>query len=334
MSTDFNSVSWTADDLLKEVFAACRFPANGTVDYTPAVMLRRATDAIWNWATHQMATARDGRMAAFLTRDVATQYLNSAGDEFELPPMAVADTLDSVTWQSVDGGSELRLQLIPLGQDALYRESESGSPPTSYLLTDGRVRVIPKPSGAGKLKITYLRRHGQLVPLNDPNTTAITAIANASGHPTLTLFSSSGTMAFQVGQWVDIVSRYYPYRIKLHGAQVTAVTTVPTATVTLGNESFSAVNLLNPPGDYLCVYGVTRFVHLPLEMRVSLTKRIAVDVLNEIGDVQLSGHLSAFAEEEAQRSRDMLSSRVKSDREKVISRNSLARRGVRGRWSW
>jgi hypothetical protein len=67
-------------------------------------------------------------------------------------------------------------------------------------------------------------------------------------------------------------------------------------------------------------------------MRLSLTKRVAVDIVREIGDMALAEQLSTFAEEEAARTRDMLSPRVKSDREKVISRNSLARRGVRGRF--
>jgi hypothetical protein len=321
---------WTADDLLKEVFAACRFPATGTVDYTPAVIYRRATDAIWNWATHQVATARDGRMAAFLTRDVATQTITSDGSEFELPPMAVADSLDSVTWQSADGGAPLRLQLIPLGQEGLYNEDSGQGVPSFYLLLDGRVRVLPAPRSGGKIKITYLRRHGQIVPASDQNTAAITNLTNVGG-PQLTL--SAPSFVFQVGQWVDIVSKFYPYRFKLHGARITAVNS-GSSTITLGAEAFADVNLLSPIGDIVCLYGVTRFVHLPLEMRVSLTKRIAMDILNEIGDVPLAQRYEAFAEGEAARSRDMLSPRVKSDREKVISRNSVARSGARVRRGW
>lgn len=330
MSTDFNSVQWTADNLLAEVLSACRFPPNGTVDYTPAVLMRRASDAIWGWATHQISTSRDGRMSAFLTRDVATQYIDADGDEFELPPMAVADTLDSVSWRSSEGGADLRLQLIALGQEALYTGTFGQDTPGCYLLLDGRVRVIPKPSAGGQIKITYLRRHGQLVLASDPSTAAITNLTGAS-IPVLTV--TPVAFPFAVGQWVDVISRYYPYRFKVHGAVITAVDSVA-GTVTLGKEKAATLNQVAPVGDYLALCGLTRFVHLPLEMRVSLTKRIAVDVLNEIGDVTLSNQLAGFAEQEAVRSRDMLSPRVKSDREKIVSRNSLARRGVRGGGKW
>lgn len=331
MSTDFNMAQWTADDLLAEVLAACRFPATGTVDYTPAVVLRRATDSIWGWATHHLSTARDGRMAAALTRDVATQFIDSDGDEFELPPMAVADTLESVTYQSRDGGGQLRLQLIPLGQEALYTDPASQDMPHAYTLIDGRVKVIPKPTSGGKIKITYLRRHGQLVPAADPSTQIIASLTSGGtgNAPMLMLSTGSG---FAVGQWVDIINRYYPYRTKLHGALITDISTI-TGAITLGNEDLTAVQQLNPVGDILAVYGNTRFVHLPLEMRVSLTKRIAHDILNEIGDVQLANQYAAFAADESARTRDMLSPRVKSDREKVINRHSLARRSVvRGWW--
>ena len=70
MSTDTNAETWTAAELLTEVYRECRMPSTGTVDYPAAVVLREATDAIRNFAQHELAVdAQDHIEADLLPRE-------------------------------------------------------------------------------------------------------------------------------------------------------------------------------------------------------------------------------------------------------------------------
>lgn len=311
---------------MSDVLAACRLPSVGTTDFTPTEILRRASEIIWNWGTHQVAIARDGRMAVDFDRVVATSAINASADEFELPPMAVADTIDIVQWESSDGGSLLRLHPIPVAQQALYRVAQSTGTPSEYMLLDGRVRICPAPDSGGTLRITYQRRHGQLVIGSD--TTVVSSVANSGGAPAVTLTSTPSS--FVTNAWVDIVSQYYPYRIKVHGAKIT---NIAANVATFGNCDYDEFAAASLAGDTVVIYGKTPYVHLPLEMKGSITNAVATEILVEIGD-PVATVKSQLAEAAGARTRQMLSPRIKADREKIVNPNSIARARARRRSSW
>lgn len=317
--SDFNGASWPASDLLTDVLRAARLPDTGTIDYTPTVVLRMATDSIWNWATHQLSTARDGRMAQAFQRDMATASLSSTTSVFELPPMGVADAIDGVTWISADGGQQCRLQVIPANMLPIFTQpNDAGSPPTGYALMEGTIRVFPK-CGAGTLQIVYQRRHGQLVVGSD-TCIALNAL-DVGGLTSLNL--SVVPSSFVAGAWVDVIGSTYPYRTKIAGARITLVSSF---SIDL-DVSFSTFTAATDSGDTVVLYGKTPYVSLPLEMRASLTQHIAANIMAELGDTAMVGMYDQRADMGAQRTRDMLSPRTKADMPKLFNPYSLARRG-------
>lgn len=324
MSTDFNAATWTASDLLTEVFRTCRLPDTGTVDYTPLVVLREATDAIWNFASHAVASARGGRMATSILRAVPSSSVVTSGQDYELPPMAIADALDSVTWVSASGLSEVMLQVVPLGLETTYSTPTGTGTPRHFALLDGTVRVYPAPNEDGSLRIVYQRRHGQLVAGSD--TALVTNVVDNAGAAQVTLTTTP--LAFVGGAWVDLIGSSYPYRIKVHGAAINSVDGGNTFTLSTTYAAFLAAG---PIGDTVATYGRTPYVHLPMEMRGPLTQHIASKILHDFGDTALATSREQSAERGAQRAGDMLSPRTKATHEKAFNPRSLMRGAIRGR---
>lgn len=320
MTTDFNGVAWTASQLLTEVYRAARLPDTGTVDYTPSVVLRMASDAIWNWATHQLSTARDGRMATTLLR-AASGSLAVGSSVYELPPMGVADAVDSVTWVNGENSQEYRLEVIPASMLPLFTQpDDSGSQPSGYALMDGTLRVFPRCT-SGSLKITYQRRHGELVVGSD-TASLVSVISGSGGNARITL--SSTPTAFVSGAWLDLVTSSYPYRLRVHGMRIVTALGSNVFDVDVPYEDFAATAV---DGDTLMTYGKTPYVQLPLEMRLPLTQHIAANIMAELGDGALVGMYDARSDAGAQRTRDMLSPRTKADMPKLFNPFSLSRRG-------
>jgi hypothetical protein len=325
LTTDFNAASWSASELLTDVLRAARLPDSGTIDYTPTVVLRMATDAIWNWAAHQTSTAREGRGLTQLSRTVATASISARGDVFELPPMAVADGIDAVYWQDDAGGQQTPLALIPDSLLPVFAQASDSSStrPDGYTLRDGTIKVFPRCT-SGTLVISYQRRHGQLVVGSD--TAVVVSVANQGGFARVTL---SGTpSAFVANAWVDVIGSNHPYRTKLHGARITSVVG---GNVFDLSAAYADVTPLSAVGDVVVTYGKTPYVSLPLEMRPSLTQHVAANILAELGDASMVGMYDARAEAGAARTRDMLSPRSKADRPKMVNPHSLARGALAGR---
>lgn len=324
MTTDFNAATWTASDLLTEVYRAARLPDGGTVDYTPTVVLREATDAIWNYAGLAVANARDGRLATSILRTVSTSSVTTSGQDYELPPMAVGDTIDSVTWINASGLLELPLQVVPLGLETTFSTPSSTGAPAHFALLEGVLRIYPRPSETGSLRIVYQRRHGQLVVGSD--TSAVSAVTNNAGFARVTLTSTPAT--FVANAWLDFMSATYPYRTKIHGASITTAHGSNQFTLSTAYTAFLAASLV---GDTAVIYGKTPYVSLPMEVRLPLTEKIAAKVLADIGDMSLSAQREASAERGMARAQQVLNPRAKAAQQKMYNPRSLMRSSMRTR---
>lgn len=325
MSTDYNGESWTASDLLTEVYREARLPGTGTVDYTPAVVLREATDAIRNYAQHTLAMAREGRLATTLLRTAPTDARDSYDRDFELPPLGAGDAIDGVDWVT-GAGSAWPLTPIPIGlETTMFSTPTARGTPAQYALLDGLLRLLPTPSVAGTVLITYQRRHGQLVTTTD-NVAISSFVANGS-NTDVTL--PSVPSSFVVGAWVDVIGKYPPYRIKVHGAQIMNVVGL---VVTL-NVASTVLTDWGAAGDTLALYGKTPYVHLPMEQRKPLTQYIASVIMDQLGDVRADAK-EARAERGNARVKELLSPRTKGQRPKAFNPNSIFRQGSRRRAWW
>lgn len=325
MSTDYSAASWTAAELLADIYRACRLPSSGTQDYTPTVVLGMATSAIHDWGGHIVSTARDGRALADFSR-ASTDARDVNGNDFELPPLALGDTIDSVVWVDSSGES-WPLELIPQAMEHLFDQTGDTGRPTCYAFRDGSIRVFPKPDTSGSLRIKYMRRHGVLVIGSD--TTTVTSFASASSTDTnITVASIPSSVV--AGAWLDVIGKYHPYRTKMHGLRVVSAA----SSVVRVSTPLAAFTAASTAGDTLALYGKTPYVQVPLEMREPLTRQISSRILAELGDLQLADGYDKMAIVGAQRVRDVLSPRSKVDRAKLKNPFSLARGGSSRRRRW
>jgi hypothetical protein len=312
------------------VFRNARLPDSGTIDYTPSVVLEMATNAIHDWGGHLISTARDGRLVTTVLRDLANEAVNEAGNMFTMPPMAVAESIEGVSWipQLDQPGKAIRLQLIPANMEAIFYNSDTRGTPSSYAIKDNVICVYPRPEERGYLQVSYMRRHGQLVVGSD--TASVVAVLSTGFDDQLELQVTSNPTSYTVGAWIDVYGQYYPYRLKASGRIAGGA---PGTLTIWGNYEDWAASVA--PGDTTVILGKTPYVHLPLEMRSAQHEQIASKLTAVMGDFQLSPGYNNMAKESEARARDMLTPRSKGDKQKLVNPYSLARGGRSGgrrRW--
>lgn len=325
MSSGYNAATWTASELLADVYRQARLPEQGTQEYTPEVVLGMATQAIHNWAGTIVGQARDGRCLAEFSIS-STDARGSDGNDFELPPMALGDTVDSVSW--VDSlGNEWPLELITQAMEHLFVSTTDQGQPTCYSFRDGTIRCYPKPDASGTLRVKYMRRHGVLVSGSDATSvTSITSTASASSTDTnITVGAVPSSVV--AGAWVDVIGQYYPYRTKMHGLRVVSAG----GGVVRVSTPLAAFTAASVAGDTLALYGKTPVVSLPLELKEPLHLMISSKLCEEIGDPALAQSYGARAQGGGANALNIFAPRAKSDRQKLVNRYSLARGGGRKR---
>lgn len=289
-------------------------------------MLSEATNEIWGFAGPAVAAARGGRLATSILRAVTGSSVTTTGQDYELPPMAVGDCIESVTWVNAAGTQEWPLQVVPLGLETDWNPPSSVGEPTHYALLDGAVRIYPRPpTGAaqGSLRVVFQRRHGALVAGSD--TASVTAVVDNGGFARVTLTSTPSS--FVAAAWLDFVGVTYPYRIKVGGASITTSHGSNQFTLGVTYAAFLAAGLV---GDTAVIYGKTPYVHLPLELRSYLTNKIAAKISRQLGDLQLAAALDAAVVRDAAVANETLTPRTKAQREKAYNPRSLLRQRMRG----
>lgn len=321
---EYNAVSWPVADLLSDIRRKARIDDNA-VDYTDAILLREATDAIWTRLSVELAKAGGGRLLRLVTRAASTDYKNADADEYDLPPMAVGDNLNGVWFRTSDSSSEYRLELISVDRSPEYAGPLDTGDPRWFAMLGGRIRVFPRPAtNTGTLRIVYARRHGELIPATDAR--AITSITDLGGGQTRI------NMSAPPGSWTtstkfDLIDSFHPHR--LQDADFT-FSSVGAGSVL--EEAHSTATLRFKVGQYIALAGQTPFVQLPLEFRTPLAELVAAQVLMQIDDKQTALQYERRAIEAIVAVADALSPRVKGRREKIIHHHSLlrqhARRGV------
>lgn len=312
MSLDANAASWTAAELVADVRRKARIPA-GSVDFTDADLRRELSNVIWSFAGWATSQASEGRQMLQLPRTVASAWSVPYGPlrEVDMPPLAVGDAIDGVFWLNSSGQAEKRLALIDLNSQPLYDTPGSQGDPWGYSLIDGRIRVYPRPSTGGTLRINYQRRHGALCDVD--LTRACTSSSSTTSYVT---FSHGSTQLLDVGDYFDVINDQYPYRFVAADAPVSTGST-PTAlrTTSLTSTTFD----LNPTGMTIVERGQTPYVHLPLEFSQCVAQKGVEAVLRAAGDMVGAQAAAADAVEELGRVIGILNPRTKSARQKVVN---------------
>lgn len=335
MAWDQNAASWTATELLADVRRVAQLPATST-DFTDAVLYREATDVLWSFAGWAMQQAGEGRLSALFNRPVSALLSSDyrASGECELPPLAIADTVESVAWLNANGTNETRLQRIDHAVQSDYDRPDASGSPRAYALIGARLRLYPKPDQGGTIRVVYQRRHPHLIADTTTNVGTVTGIQTQPNQPTQTnLIVTTPAMSVQPNDLVDLISRDSPYRpvftsVRLQIAPyVNAGFTV--VTVELPNSAIGSLNIQNTR---LVRSGQTPFVHYPLELRAAITEKIAANLMRRYGDLSNAQASEQAALQELGRVVTMLSPRVKRDRPKAVNPYSHLRSGLRAGW--
>lgn len=324
MAYDVNASTWTAAELLDDVRRRAVLPSTA-IDWTDSALYREAADVLWSFAGWAIQQAGDGRLSETFNRSVSAALGSSyrSASEFELPPQAVADTIESVAWVNADGTAERRLRLIDAAAQSDYDQLDSYGDPSEYALLGGRIRVYPEPTTGGVVRFQYQRRHPALVADTTSNVATVTAVADGGGG--FAAFTLAATTPFAVGDTVDILSSQSPYRA-LYTSLTVGLSAAQTVTLYVPYVFLSTLNMV---GVRLVKSGTSPYVHFPLELRPAVTEKIAATVLRTIGDLQAAGACEVMAKDELMRVMGMLSPRAKRDRPKAINHSSLMRRSLR-----
>lgn len=325
MTYDQNALRWTSADVLSDVRRKASLPATST-DFTDAVLLREATDVLWSFAGWATTQAGEGRGQAILERlvsgGITTSYRTAS--EFTMPALAVGDIIENIVWLDSTGQNQARLIRVDQADESNYDRPGATGSPMGYSLVAGRVRIYPQPTSGGTIRISYPRRHPELIA---DTTATVSTIDSYIGQTAQTTFTVSGAWWPANGDEVDIIASNSPYRT------IAASVTSTGSTSSTFVLAIPGAQLANLPvvGARVTRAGQSPYVSFPLELRAAVTEKIAANVLRIIGDLQGSQAAEQAAMMELSRVMQLLSPRVRRDKPKAINAFSHMRSLI-GRW--
>lgn len=327
MAADTNALRWTSADVLSDVRRRAALPTTST-DWTDVVLLREATDVLWHFGAWAQSLAAEGRLQTQLDRQPAELISSSYRPltEIILPPLAIASSVDSVTCLDSTGHVLSRLVRIDLSQEADMDRPDSSGTPQGYAMLEGRIRLYPQPTTGSSYRITYQRRHGELV--TDSTSTAGT-ITSVTGTSTTQLTLSAAITGLTINDSVDVLSQFVPYRSIVTGAQLASVSGT-TVELQIPAAMFQGQSLV---GARVVRTGQTPYVSMPLEMRACLSDKITASVLRAVGDLVNAQAAEQAALSEMSRVMQLLSPRARRDKPRAVNPFSHMRlSAARGRW--
>lgn len=330
MPTDQSSLSWTTADVLADVRRAASLPVTST-DWTDLVLLREVTNVLWSFVGWALSQGGEGRMLCVLERATTLALSGIAGQrEFFIPPGAMYSTLEDVSFVDASGQTQSRLLRVDHAEGMLYAGAVETGTPSTYALVGDRIRVAPTPSTGGTLRVTYPRRHAELVADTAANCATLVSATSASSTTSMLTIGVAIT-GLAVGDTLDVIRATYPYAsivescevVGLAGANLQVTVDVPIGRL--------AGNVL--AGARVVRAGRAPYVTFPLEFRRCVTEKTAEDVLRALGNLQGSQAAAQAATVELARGMQALSPRSKRDKPKAVNPSSLMRsRMTRGRW--
>ncbi len=326
MPTDRTATTWTSAEVLTDVRRKASLPITST-DWSDAVVLREATDVLWSFAGWALAQAGEGRLLASLDRPITGALSGVYGQrEWVMPPLAVAGTIDSVSWTDSAGRVQNRLTRLDHGEESNWSDPISTGSPATYSLIGDRIRIYPIPNTGGTLRFTYQRRHPELVADVVANVGTVASVAAASS-TTATITESVGITGLSIGDPIDVIRKTHPYSPIVTGAEVTALPSGTTITIDQPLALFTGNDLV---GARVVRSGQAPYVSLPLELRTCLSEKVAANILRTLGDLAGMQAAEQSATAELGRVMQLLSPRGKRDKPYAINPYSHMRLGMRG----
>jgi hypothetical protein len=229
--------------------------------------------------------------------------------EYDIPKRAVGGIVRNVSVLSGD-------DYVPL--DRIEPEYETDTLINGFKFEGDRIVLIPSPTTAGTLRVSYYRRPNALVP-----TTSARQITDIDAENN-TITVATGASGFTGSAEFDLISNTKNFRSK-------ADSIVPIASVGDTEFTFSSLPDDLAVGDWLCLAEESPLPQMPVELRKLLVAKAAARALEEIGDVKAEA-VEQKADKARVKSLSLLTPRGRGKGRVIINRNGPGWGGARRRF--
>jgi hypothetical protein len=295
------AVTWTTDDLLRQVRRTTYSPAAST-PFTDAELLDFADEQKDAVLVPRLIACREDYL-----RETESTAIAAGTAEYALPTRAVGGRVLAIAWVD-SAGNYWPLEPLAAQDRGLAFNVTPGAPAANmrFILGPDSITLVPTPSASvGTLVIDHYRRPNALVPVSE--CARVTGFSN----PNITVnaipasWSSSGTCdivrALPGFDWVQIDRAY---------------TGASGVNINVGGTNQGTV-----VGDYICQRFTSCVVQLPYEWRHALVQATAVKVLEAVGDRAGMQITEVKLQQVLEAAVDLVSPRVDGTPRKIVNRN-------------
>lgn len=305
------AVTWTTDDLIRQVRRTTYSPAAST-PFTDAELLDFADEQKDAVLVPRLLACREDYL-----RETETTAIAAGVAEYALPTRAVGGKVLAVAWVDSAGNYWPLEPLSAQDRGSVYNPG-FGAPGAGmrYMLGPDSVTLVPTPSAAvGTLAIDHYRRPNALVAVSECARVTGFSAPNITVNAIPSTWSSTGTCdivrALPGFDWVQVDRAY------------TGATGV--------NINVGGTNQGTVVGDYICQRFTSCVVQLPYEWRHVLVQATAVKVLEAVGDRQGMQVAEAKMQQALEAAVDLVSPRVDGTPRKIVNRTGPL---SRARFGW
>lgn len=273
--------------------------ATGTAD---ADLLALANEELQSYVVPMLLSAREEYLLA-----EASTTMTVGLAAYRMPPRAVGAKLRDVV--RVDSASRV-YSLARISFDELSEWPSDTGTPVAFYLKGAEVVLVPPPSSAETLRLSYYMRPGELVA-----TTAV-GVITAINTSTKVVTCTNVPTAFTTSQTFDFVKASSPFDCLTIDLSASAVTTGASGTVTLSAALPSNLAV----GDYICLAQQSPFPQLPAELHPILSHRVVLKTCEALGDERAISTAQSQLSQVEGRALDLLVPRVDGE-PKIVGSN-------------
>lgn len=240
-------------------------------------------------------------------RDI--QFVNSSGDSFEMTRVSIEDRPSFSTGYTTS-------QLIPF-----------------YVQADEIVLIHKNSSSDGVLRVSYFLRPNELV--EDERGAVITAICNCVCADTTIFTLCNIPKHFSSSTIFDFIQGTSPNKILKFDTKNVSISLLDSS-ITFNNSELKQIDLfsLTPIninlniGDYILKNEETIVPQLPQELRPILAQRVAVKLLEALGDSEGMKNAQQELDRMEQNSLSLIDNRVEGAPQKISNRHSILKNSL------
>ena len=302
-------------ELVAQIRSTGQLSANDDA-FTAALLLGRATQALWDRFARALTSLRQGY---WLHR--ATTSTTAGNALYRLPVRAIAQGVEKLEI-SLDGTNFKELEILTQTQatDASYTIAAQGQP-WAFTLESDCVRLFPTPGGAYTLRFHYYLRPPVLTTYAATGIVAVVDVITRS----IAVTSDPAALGITTDTGADIQHASGTHELSLVGGTITSIAGPVlgfyTITFAVGTDLSQVVF-----GDYIRVPDTAVFPMLPVELHRPLADYVAADALMSKGDKEKAGTIVGKCEAGIEGFVDMSRPRVKNRPFTFKTRNTYLRR--------